>query len=381
TTQSTTTQSTTTQSTTAQSTTMAPSAEVVPRSSQTFVRDALAELPVEIRSAAVDSDQFGAVRLSATSFDLAAHDAGIGAPADASSVDDGFERFKVVANWRSVEQGGNGYALLDEFGFPPKEALGAHAEVEDELGFGTLRVRSTASTAAGGTFFSVLRGDLPIASSLDEFTPGVFSTGDWPDGDFNMSQVTAARPFGRTLHLAERSDETGEPLLGVGQLGPLVERWHAEETGVLGDVEEYALVARILDEEFATSAVMVEDDFSAASSFDPARLEEVGVPISEQFSLLGFGTSLQDRHASSTVVYIFEDSDAAERALDQVRTAWTTAGSALFPGPVGERFEIGSVDRDDRAVVVDVSVDDDHVANRAYGLYLQGDVMFFHSTS
>ncbi len=275
-------------------------------------------------------------------------------------MDDGFERFNVVANWRSVDQGGNGYALLDEFGFPPKEALGAHAEVADELGFGTLWVRSTDSTAAGGMFFSILRGDLPIASSLDEFTPGVFSTGDWPDGDFNMSQVTAARPFGRTLHLAERSDETGEPLLGVGHLGPLVERWHAAQTGVLGDVEDYALVARILDEEFATSAVMVEDDFAATSSFDRTRLA-----ISEQFSLLGFGTSLQDQHASSTVVYILEDSDAAERALDQVRTAWTTAGSALFPGPVGARFEIGSVEQDDRTVVVDVRVDDDRVANRA----------------
>lgn len=371
---------TTTSSTTSSTTVAVDQGEAdVPR---TFMVDALRSLPASVRNAAFIDDGMASVLVTLSSFDLIAQDANITSPADATNVDDAMDRLVEMTTELPVDRGGTGGAVFIPTAFPRPNAYREAADVERELGFSPFSIRSVAELVAAPFQFTVLSGDLPISADLAESSPGVFSTGDWPDGDLNMGDVSAARPLGQTVHLAQRPHGEADSLLGVTLHRPQLEQWVAGENPSLLDLPAYAESGAILDEARATSALIIEADFSmesleadrgsAGAAFDEVR-------ITEPFALVGIGSSTHEGRSTATVIYQFADQGSAERALGGVEEMWRDGNSIVSPPTrFADLFVVERVDQRHSAVVVTLGVPDDRSVRSVYRAFAQRDAVFLY---
>lgn len=206
-------------------------------------------------------------------------------------------------------------------------------EFDEELGWSIADVGAFIELHLPPGRFFVGSGDLGLdGDGLTELGDGLHTAGSGDDLATDLEGVTAARPLGRPLRLAEVDGLLAASL----RTGPL-ERWVEGEGDRLDDHDGIARVAAAIDDADAVSAVLY--------------VRSVDLPWAHD--VVGIGWSVVDGDPVMTIAFHLtgNDHEAAASALEEA----LSDGRTLRGQPVSDLIELEEITVDDGVLVATVS--------------------------
>ena len=243
-------------------------------------------------------------------------------------------------------------------------------EFRDELGWSVLDVSSFAEVSAPPVRFTVLQGDFDVEqidAAIDSNDDDVWSIGE-EDFAVDISDVSAARPLGESLRLAEQ-----DGALAVSKSTPPIEDWLEGDDRLDGD-EDLAAVADALDEHDVYAAMVLDGDSLttdplsiAGPDATPEQLEEIeerlGGMLLAPFEVFGAGLTVVDDEAVGVLAYQHSTADAAEENAELLETLFAEGASVRTSEPLSEMFTDVEVTVDGTTVTVTLGFADDTPTN------------------
>lgn len=192
----------------------------------------------------------------------------------------------------------------------------------------------------------------------------------------DIQETTSLRPTGMPLRISQ--DDSWTYLSSSTPLAKAAANGDRD----LGDDDVLSAIADRLDEHdvygarlFARGSYGLEDVDRPMPDGAVERIDEW--LIAEPFAGYAVGWGMDEDQPITVVVYDFESSDAAERAVDEVRAYWTD-GRSFSGSPVADLVEVRDADANGGQVTVVLT----HVVPSASGavsmLVDQRDPIFTH---
>jgi hypothetical protein len=232
------------------------------------------------------------------------------------------------------------------------------AEFAAEVGWSFIDVDRFAERQVPPNVVTVLQGELDeeaITDALGEPDGGTWVAGD-PDGDMDLDAVSAARPLGEPLFLAE-----GDGNLVVTRrtdgTGPVLDALAGDADGAtLADDEGLGALGRALDAEGAYSALLVRPGLRAGaldvtSPEAAAAACESALPAATTATATGIA---DDEGPVLLVAHAHDSADAAEANAEAIETLVTEGASLASRQDYSEIVSLDGVEvtGDDGTVVV-----------------------------
>ncbi len=258
-------------------------------------------------------------------------------------------------DWIDQLFGGRLDLRLPEFLGGPSLAM--PERVESEFGWSPYDIEVSAELTplgSDGQRFAVLRGDLEWANDAD-LGDGVGTIGTGDDGQGVEDERTELRPLGRPVRTGAR-----DGLIAAAFATDEIRAWIEGDFDDAGSDARLLSAAERLDAVDAYTANLLRGDFGVdtmnGSVQDADARPEVS--LDEPFDALAIGLSGEFAELTSTIVYVFPDQDAAERASSQIDERWRELDLSGLDGT----FEIGTIEQRGDAVVVISRVEDGRIA-------------------
>lgn len=264
-----------------------------------------------------------------------------------------------------------GFAILPAT-FPDMGATSRPEEVAAELGFSALDIDQIAVLSALPLSFAVVSGEsVQLAPTLVELGDGVVTAGEGEDFELSLDSITAARPFGAPIRLAER-----DGVIAASSSTPAIESFVAGTPSAL-DVPELALVVEALDSAGSVSALLLKSDFWRIDA-EPDVSEALGfTPVSVPFNTIGIGMTTSGDRAAVAAAYVFADESSAAIAGPELEELWRSSPLLLQQGTlISDWFDVNSVEVRGRAVLVIASVVEGSSTLRAPNMIFQRELVF-----
>jgi hypothetical protein len=323
------------------------------------VVNALADLP----SSALEDDYV----LTAADLDRATELAGATRPAPSSNDEDEIFDWAIAMDGTRRPDDGEWPAvavLLPEATNPRQ--LANIEEFRDELGWTLLDVGSFAEVYAPPARFTVLHGDFDpdqIDAAIDSNDDDVWSIGE-EDFAVDVSDISAARPLGESLRLAEH-----DGALAVSKSTPPIEDW-VEGDDRLDEDDELVAVAEALDEHDVYAAMILDGDdlltdpiSIAGRNATPEQIEELeerlGGMLLAPFEVLGAGLTVVDGEAVGVLAYEHATAAMAEDNAEVLEALFGEGTSVRTTQPLSELFHDVAVEADGTTVTVTFGFTDD----------------------
>jgi len=146
------------------------------------------------------------------------------------------------------------YAEVPRIFFDSLADLGAY---RDEMGFTVNDVDASVESLSFPNRMTALAGNIESAAGA-EVADGVFTFGEGEDFELDPEQATVARPIGVPLRSA-----SADGLVALSPSTDAASAWLDETAPRLDSDEDFALVAKSLDEKNVISAALFRQDFAA----------------------------------------------------------------------------------------------------------------------
>jgi hypothetical protein len=323
------------------------------------VVNALADLP----SSALEDDYL----LTAADLDRATELAGATRPAPSSNDED--EIFEWALSIDGIRQSEDGewaaVATLLPEATNPRQLAGTE-EFRDELGWTLLDVGWFAEVYAPPARFTVLHGEFDVEqidAAIDSNDDDVWSIGE-EDFAQDLTQISAARPIGESLRLAEQ-----DGALAVSKSTPPIEEWLDGDDRLDAD-EELVAVAEALDDHEVYAAMILDGDdlltdplSIAGRNASPEQIEEIeerfGGMLLAPFEVLGAGLTVVDDEAVGVLAYEHASADLAEENADALEALFGEGTSVRTNQPLSDLFRDVTVEADGTTVTVTFGFTDD----------------------
>lgn len=225
------------------------------------------------------------------------------------------EWLNTIYGFGSVPDDPRGLALFPP-SFPP-QGSGDVGEQDrrDELGFGLTDVDlyATMSSIPTQNYFGVYRGEqLALGDQFVDLGNGVRSLGAGEDMFRSRENISPLRPLGQPVRATET---TG--LVAVSSSTASISDWRNAGPRLIDD-ERLRTAAQVLDTRDLIDVSTNIMDFSASVDAVPPER----VVITEPFSVLAVGTSVDDGVFTNVIAYVFDDPTAAEAMQPVIDAAW-----------------------------------------------------------
>ena len=324
------------------------------------VTAALAEIPRELAA-----DDEGRVEIYAA--DLLAASELVGAARPTGSTDE-----QEVIDWLGALTGMQPAPIYVPLPPGSERAVIGLAEVRDELGFAMTDVDAFVSWSAPPVAATVWVGELS-PNAAPEVAPGVRTFGEGDDFDVGLGELTAARPLGRPLRLAE---DAGRVITTTST--EVATAWLDGERTRLLDDPRLDAVAAALDDKGVVAAAVFGNDFSAAELDIPEDVLDRLV-LADGFDVVGLGWGNGDRGDGTIVVQDFGNPAAADRAAPAVEALWRDGESLRNGRPLADLFTLERVEVVDSLVVTTLVLHPDRPSPQLLlSMLVSGDGPFLH---
>ncbi len=316
------------------------------------------------------------LRVSVTDFAGAAATLGVGVPPPAAG-------FQVSEPWiralfsRSIADGGTGL----QFVLPRVTGGGGFLDepetLIDEFGWSPLAISAFAEATQFPDYVVVMTGDLSWSDTAIDVGDGVRSIGEGDDFARSLKDRTDLRLLGEPIRVGER-----DGMIAAAPSTAAMAAWIAGDAPSLRADDRYAAAAAALDDADAVHADLLGDSFAIGDidaeiiELDGIDIDVDAVTINERFDVVGIGVTIADGHLVQTIVYVFADDDAAQRAVTEVDEAWSRA--RFDDRDVRSLIDVGPAERRGRTVVVSGPLAD--VVGSRIGLILASNLttVFLH---
>jgi hypothetical protein len=261
--------------------------------------------------------------------------------------------------------------------FPPPGASGTTSQARsDELGFDIVDLDSYATLGLiGRRYFGVFEGaEFALSDRFVEVGGGLLSYGSGEDDSRSVDDMSVIRPFGQPVRAAVTTDR-----VAISSSMADIEAWQRGGDRLIDDPRMRA-AAEALDEFSLIEVQAYVVDFSVAARIDASAVPEP-IPISEPFSVIAVGTTVDGAGDLSTVItYVFDDPEAAAAMRDSVESAWhqPSARDALAPATFYQSIDVEAVGR---TIVVTAPLDANTSSSKWIEFLARGEAVFTHAPS
>ena len=254
-------------------------------------------------------------------------------------------------------------------------------EFRDELGWTVLDVSSFIEVSAPPDRFTVLHGEFDVEAiddALGDRDDGIWSIGG-DDYEVEVTEISAARPLGEALRLAE-DDGT----LVVSKSTDTLEGWlEDDDDETLADDEDFTAVAASLDDHDVYAAMLVEgsplDAGGAILSDDPDAIDEAQDAALDRFDTLGVGLTVNDDgDAIAVFVYGYDTDDEAEDNVERAEALFDDGTSLVNGEPFSEYFDDAEVSVNGSTLVVTAELVGDHSPSLVWNMVFTRDLLTTH---
>ncbi|BAN00681.1 hypothetical protein YM304_03670 [Ilumatobacter coccineus YM16-304] len=203
---------------------------------------------------------------------------------------------------------------------------------------------------------------------------GLLSYGSGEDDSRSVDDMSVIRPFGQPVRAAVTTDR-----VAISSSTADIEAWQRGGDRLIDDPRMRA-AAEALDEFSLIEVQAYVVDFSVAARIDASAVPEP-IPISEPFSVIAVGTTVDGAGDLSTVItYVFDDPEAATAMSDSVERAWhqPSARDALAPATFYQSIDVEAVGR---TIVVTAPLDANTSSSKWIEFLARGEAVFTHAPS
>ncbi|MBA2416628.1 MAG: hypothetical protein H0V64_12230 [Geodermatophilaceae bacterium] len=233
-------------------------------------------------------------------------------------------------------------------------------EFDEELGWSLVDVDAFVEQSTPPKRFAVLSGEFDddmLSPDLTQVSDDVASAGDGEDFAPTFADVSAARPLGVPLRMSQDGGR-----IAASPSTSFVKEWVAGAADTLADDDSLALVASALDNADVVAAVLSNGGLE---------------PTTDSFDTVGIGWAVDgDGAAAVTVVYHFEEGDAAAAGVGMFESLYTEGVSLVTGTAISERLTLEEVGADGPVVVVSLSLPAESEPGIVFEMLLQRDLPF-----